>query len=82
MSPAGPPRTINKDLCEWLFCLTFSPEIKIKLGEGNPDSRLLHGLLLPLPVDRCLPDLTVTFDLAVMASPHLSRSALKPSLEA
>ena len=53
--------------------MTFSPEIKIKLGECTPDSRLLHGLLLPLPVDRCLPDLTVTFDLAVMASPHLAK---------
>lgn len=69
-SPTRPLRTINKDNCKWLFHLTLSPEIKIKLGECNPDSSL-HVQLLPLPVDRCLPDFTVTFDFAVMATPHL-----------
>lgn len=40
-------RTINKDPCEELFFLTFSPEIKIKLGECNPDSSLLRGPPFP-----------------------------------
>lgn len=47
--------------------------MKIKLGECHPGSRLSRAeRLLLLPVDKRLPDLTVTFDLAVMASPHIT----------